>query len=66
MCCYLYRTKVLHPRFQPYKLHLAILGNVNTECKCKVSAEVNEVDKANSRRDDSAIFTEVSESNAFH
>jgi hypothetical protein len=42
------------------------LGKVNVECKCKASVEVNEVEKANSRRSDMAIFTKVSESNAFH
>jgi hypothetical protein len=40
MCCFLYRTKILHPRFQSYKLHKAILGKVKAECKCKVSVEV--------------------------
>jgi hypothetical protein len=45
---------------------MAILGKINAECKCKVSAEGNRVGKANSRRGDMAIFTEISESNAFH
>jgi hypothetical protein len=40
MCCFLYHTKVLHPRFQSYKLHKTILGKVKVECKCKVSAEI--------------------------
>jgi hypothetical protein len=43
---------------------MVFLGKVNAECKCKVSAEVNEVEKANSRRGDTVIFTEVLESNA--
>jgi hypothetical protein len=40
MCCYLYRVKVLHSRFQSYKLHKAILEKVKVEKKCKISVEV--------------------------
>lgn len=34
MHCYLYCKRVLHPKFQPYKLYIAILGKINAESKC--------------------------------
>ena len=51
MCCYLYRKRVLHPRFQSYQLHMAILGMVKAQSKCGS----NKVENANSRDDKAFI-----------